>query len=94
MNIPYRIKRKIIRTMFREQWSLLVCDFEGTILTHIVPPVEYNGKTYIFVERQIGSGNGTIGVIELFPDNYSEKYMLRDIKTRKFRLSSPGLKGE
>jgi hypothetical protein len=73
-----RIKRKLIKIFFREQWSLLLCDTEGVILKHIIPPkdriwadpfpIEYNGKTYIFIEQQIGHGNGTLGVIELYHD--------------------------
>jgi hypothetical protein len=74
-----RIKNKLIRTFFREQWSLLVCDPQsGGILKHIVPPpdiswadpfiIEDNDRIYIFVEQQIGHANGTLGYIELHED--------------------------
>jgi hypothetical protein len=82
-SLLYRIKRKIIRTFFLEQWSLLICGPDGAILRSIIPPkdriwadpfpVEYGGKTYIFMEQQIGSGNGTLGYIELHADlSYSD----------------------
>ncbi|MDR0785172.1 MAG: hypothetical protein LBE74_04730 [Treponema sp.] len=84
-----RVKRKLIRTFFREQWSLLLFsggkeNFLGTVkengrlLKKITPPrdfqwadpfiVEWNGKTYIFVEQQYKHENGTLGYIELFAD--------------------------
>ncbi|AEF82817.1 hypothetical protein TREAZ_0680 [Leadbettera azotonutricia ZAS-9] len=47
-------------------------------MTHIVPltnyiwavpfPIKFNGKAYIFIEQQIGTGNSILGVIELFPN--------------------------
>jgi hypothetical protein len=77
-SLAYRLKRKFIRAFFREQWSVLVCGLDGAVLAHIVPPpdrfwadpfpVEYDGGVYIFVEEQIGGGNGRLGYIELYPD--------------------------
>ncbi|MDR3343227.1 MAG: hypothetical protein LBT14_10685 [Treponema sp.] len=96
---PLRIKRKIIRTFFREQWSLLVCDPTGNILTSIVPPkncqwadpfpVDYTGKTYIFVEQQIGHGNGTLGVIELYPNLTHSDFI--PILEKEYHLSFPNV---
>jgi hypothetical protein len=94
---PNRIRQKIIRTFFDEQWSVLVCDRDGNILTHIAPPkdrfwadpfpVEYNDKTYIFVEQQIGHDNGTLGLIELYPDlTYSH---FHPILEKSYHLSYP-----
>jgi hypothetical protein len=97
MKIAYRIKRKFIRTFFYEQWSLLVCDLQGNILTHIVPPkdrfwadpfpVDYNGKTYIFVEEQIDIGNGTIGYIELYNDLSHSDF--KPVLKKSYHLSYP-----
>jgi hypothetical protein len=95
----HRIKRKIIRTVFNEQWSLLVCDPEGHILTHIAPPadrfwadpfpVEYNGRTFIFIEQQIGSENGTIGFIELYNDLSHSNFI--PILQKSYHLSFPNV---
>jgi hypothetical protein len=76
-----RIKRKIIRTFFHDQWTPLICSRDGQYLKTVTPPpdrfwadpfiIEDDGKTYIFVEEQIGAGKGskgTLGVFELFPD--------------------------
>ncbi|GHV69799.1 hypothetical protein AGMMS49928_13920 [Spirochaetia bacterium] len=97
MSIIYRLKRKIIRTLFCEQWSILVCDLAGNILKHITPPsdrfwadpfpVEYEGKTYIFLEQQIGSGNGTLGYIELYPDLSHSAFV--PILEKDYHLSFP-----
>ena len=92
-----RIKNKLIRIFFHEQWSLLICDKSRKILKHIAPPkdrfwadpfpVEYNGKTYIFIEEQIGHGNGTLGYIELYEDlSYSS---FTPILEKKYHLSFP-----
>jgi hypothetical protein len=94
-----RVKQKLIRTFFREQWSLLVCDIQGVILTAIVPPqnsqwadpfpVEHDGRTYIFVEQQIGHDNGTLGVIELYSDlSYS---VFTSILEKPYHLSFPNV---
>jgi len=95
----YRIKRKLITTFFHEQWSLLVCDHTGNILTQIIPPkdrfwadpfpVEHNGKIYIFVEQQIGHEKGILGVIELYNDlSYSE---FIPVLEKSYHLSFPNV---
>jgi hypothetical protein len=99
MNPFIRIKRKIIRTLFYEQWSLLVCDLNGAVLAAIAPergvqwadpfPIEHNGKTYIFIEQQIGAKNGTLGVIELFPDLTHSAFT--PILEKKYHLSFPNI---
>ncbi len=63
-----RIKRKIIKFFFAEQWSILICDRHNHILASIVPeknriwadpfPVIYNDHFYIFIEEQIKNRNG------------------------------------
>jgi hypothetical protein len=94
-----RIKNKIIRTFFNEQWSLLICNHAGKILKHITPPkdrfwadpfpVDYNNKTYIFVEQQIGSENGTLGFLELYHDlTYSDFIPILELP---YHLSYPGV---
>jgi hypothetical protein len=99
MNPFLRIKRKFIRSFFNEQWSLLVCDLNGVVLAAIAPeqgvqwadpfPVEHNGKTYIFIEQQIGAGNGTLGVIELFPDLTYSAFV--PILEKQYHLSFPNI---
>ncbi|WP_010255480.1 hypothetical protein [Treponema primitia] len=94
-----RIKQKLIRILFYEQWSLLVCNLEGTIIKPIVPPknyiwadpfpIEYNNKTYIFVEQQIGSNNGTLGFIELYPDLTYSSFV--QILEKDYHLSFPNV---
>jgi len=94
-----RIKRKLITMFFHEQWSLLVCNHDGNILTQIIPPkdrfwadpfpVEYNEKTYIFVEEQIGHGNGTLGIIELYDDLSHSDFI--PILEKPYHLSFPNV---
>ena len=94
-----RIKNKLIRTFFDEQWSILVCNKKGEILIHIAPPkdrfwadpfpVEYNNKIFIFLEQQIGSGNGTVGFIELYPDLQYSDYI--PILEKPYHLSYPAV---
>jgi hypothetical protein len=94
-----RIKRKLIRTFFLEQWSLLLCDIEGNILTSIAPakdriwadpfPVEYNGKFYVFAEQQIGSQNGILGVMEILPDMTRSDFI--PILEKEYHLSFPNI---
>jgi hypothetical protein len=94
-----RIKNKIIRTLFNDQWSILVCGHNGTILRHIEPPkdrfwadpfpVEVMDKTYIFLEQQIGSGNGTLGFIELYPDLTYSGFI--PILEKSYHLSYPNI---
>jgi len=70
--------RKVQKFFFREQWSLLITDFDAKILRQIKPPkdriwadpfpVAYNGLTYIFIEQQIIGENGTLGYIVLADD--------------------------
>lgn len=92
-----RIKNKIQRTFFAEQWSLLVCDKTGNVLKHLAPPdtyiwadpfpVEYEGGVYIFVEQQIGSGNGTLGFLEL--SGTLEHSHFTPILEKEYHLSYP-----
>jgi hypothetical protein len=94
-----RIKRKIIRMFFREQWTPVLRALDGSFLKIIAPPedrfwadpfiVENNGKKYLFVEQQIGFENGTLGVIEIFPDlTYSE---FVPILEKNYHLSFPNV---
>ena len=97
--ILHRIKRKLIRIFFREQWSLLVCDLDGNVLMHILPPkdgiwadpfpIDYNNKTYIFAEEQIGHGNGTLGVIELTKDMCHSPFT--HVLKKEYHLSFPNV---
>jgi hypothetical protein len=99
MKLFLRIKRKLIRIFFYEQWSLLICDLNGSVLAAIAPergvqwadpfPVEHNGRTYIFIEQQIGAENGTLGFIELFPDLTHSAFI--PILERKYHLSFPNI---
>jgi hypothetical protein len=94
-----RVKRKIIKAFFREQWSLLVCAPNGTILGHIVPPKNYiwadpfpvdcGGRTYVFVEQQIGYGNGTLGYIEIYPDLTHSGFV--SVLEKDYHLSFPNV---
>jgi hypothetical protein len=94
-----RIKRKLIRTFFREQWTPVVCDLDGNVLTILTPPqdrfwadpfiAEHNGKTYIFAEQQIGSEHGTLGCVELYADlTYSD---FIPILEKDYHLSFPNV---
>jgi hypothetical protein len=99
MNPFLRIKRKVIRSLFYEQWSLLVCDLNGAVLAAIAPeydtqwadpfPVDYNGNTYIFLEQQIGHENGTLGYIELYPDLAHSAFI--PILEKNYHLSFPNI---
>jgi hypothetical protein len=52
-------------------------------------PVEHGGKTYIFVEQQIGHDNGTLGYIELYPDlSYAE---FIPVLEKPYHLSFPNI---
>ena len=95
-----RFKRKIIKTFYREQWSVLVCNPQGVILRHIVPPqkkyiwadpfpVEYNGRVYIFIEQQIGYDNGILGYIELYPDLTNSDFV--PVLQKDYHLSYPNV---
>jgi hypothetical protein len=93
----YRIKNKIRRILFTEQWSLLICDKAGTILKHLKPPdnciwadpfpVEHEGAAYIFIEQQLGNGNGTLGFLEL--SGALEHSPFTPILERGYHLSYP-----
>jgi hypothetical protein len=99
MNPFLRIKRKVIRTLFYEQWSLLICDLNGVVLASIKPeqgiqwadpfPIEHNGKTYIFLEQQIGHNNGTLGFIELYSDLTHSAFI--PILEKNYHLSFPNV---
>ena len=92
-----KLGRKIQKLLFREQWSVLVCDQSGKILKHICPPsdrswadpfpVESDGHYYIFLEQQFNRQNGTLGYIELFDDlSYSD---FVPILEKEYHLSYP-----
>jgi hypothetical protein len=77
----------------------LICALDGAILRSIIPPIdriwadpfpiEYDGKTYIFIEQQIGFGNGTLGFIELYADlSYSD---FIPILEKPYHLSFPNV---
>jgi len=78
MKLIRKIRRKIIRTLYTEQWQPAVCDKSGAIISRIQPPkdtiwadpfpVIYEDRTFIFIEQQIKNKNGTLGFIELFED--------------------------
>jgi len=94
-----KLRRKIQKFFFREQWSLLVCDISGKILKHIAPakgiswadpfPIESNGHYYIFIEQQIGYNNGTLGYIELFSDLSHSPFVT--ILEKNYHLSYPNV---
>ncbi|MDR0644669.1 MAG: hypothetical protein LBG05_07150 [Treponema sp.] len=105
-----RVKRKLIRIFFREQWSLLLLaggkdgflkpsGKNGRILKEIIPPrdfqwadpfiVEWEGKTYIFVEQQYKHENGTLGFIELFTDLSHSAFV--PILEKFYHLSFPNI---
>ncbi|MDR2553467.1 MAG: hypothetical protein LBD31_09945 [Treponema sp.] len=92
-----RIKNKVIRTIFKEQWSLLVCERDGKPLKQISPPkdriwsdpfpVEHEGRFYIFLEEQIAGGNGTLGFIELYPGMEHSSFV--PVLEKPYHLSYP-----
>jgi hypothetical protein len=99
---PARIKRKIIRVFFREQWTPVICGVDGSRLKTIEPPkdrfwadpfvVEDGGRTYVFVEQQIGEGKndkGTLGVFEMFPDMTLSPFV--SILEKPYHLSFPNV---
>jgi hypothetical protein len=98
-SILLRIKRKLIRTFFYEQWSLLICGLDESILKSIAPPknyqwadpfpVEHEGRTYIFIEQQIGHEKGTLGFIELYPDLTYSSFV--PILEKEYHLSFPNI---
>lgn len=71
----FRIKRKIQKALFREQYSLLVTDTKTDKTYHLAPPrdrmwadpfpVERDGSLVIFIEQQITGKNGTLGYLTL-----------------------------
>jgi hypothetical protein len=92
-------KRKLQKLLFREQWSLLVCDKDGAALKHIAPssdrmwadpfPVQHDGRYYIFVEQQFNGKNGTLGYIELFADLSHSDFV--PILDAPYHLSYPNI---
>ncbi len=92
-----RLRRKIQKLLYREQWSLLVCDIDGKVLANIAPPndriwadpfpVEVDGTYYVFVEQQIRGQNGTLGYIRLHDDlSFSGFYPILE---KEYHLSFP-----
>lgn len=92
-----RLKRKLQKLLFFEQWSILVCDHDGKVLKHLLPPparhwadpfpIEFEGHYYIFLEQQFKNKDGTLGFIELFEDlSYSE---FKPILEKSHHLSFP-----
>lgn len=94
-----KLVRKFQKLLFREQWSLLVCNPDGTILKHIKPPkdriwadpfpVEHDGHYYIFIEQQFKRMNGTLGFIELFPDLSHSPFV--SVLEKPYHLSWPNV---
>lgn len=94
-----KIRRKLQKLLFREQWSLLVSDHDGKLLKHIEPPsdriwadpfpVEYEGRYLIFIEQQFAGQNGTLGYIELFEDLSVSEF--RPILEKPYHLSWPNV---
>lgn len=94
-----KIRRKLQKLLFREQWSLLVSDHDGKLLKHIEPPsdriwadpfpVEYEGRYLIFIEQQFAGQNGTLGYIELFEDYSLSEF--RPILEKPYHLSWPNV---
>lgn len=93
------MRRKLQKLFFREQWSLLVCAPDGTILMHITPssgriwadpfPVEYEDRYLIFIEQQFAGQNGTLGYIELFEDLSVSEF--KPILEKPYHLSWPNV---
>ncbi len=64
--------------MYREQWSVLVCDRAGKVLAEIVPPpdriwadpfpVFHEGRYYLFLEEQRTGSRGRLGCMEIHDD--------------------------
>jgi hypothetical protein len=73
-----KLKRKVIRFLFREQWSILLCDQNGTPLKEIIPPSDriwadpfpvcHDGRMYLFLEEQVVGGKGILGCMEIHED--------------------------
>ena len=94
-----KIRRKLQKLFFQEQWSLLVCDAEGNILKHIAPPedriwadpfpIEYDGRYLIFIEQQCAGSNGTLGYVELFDDLSVSDF--KPILEKPYHLSWPNV---
>ena len=92
-----KLRRKIQKLLYREQWSLLVCDNNGKVLANIAPtkdkiwadpfPIEADGSFYVFIEQQERGKNGTLGYIRLFDDlSFSE---FHPILEKEYHLSFP-----
>lgn len=68
-------KRRAIKFFFREQWSILIADTSGKILTEIIPPADriwadpfpviYDDHFYIFLEEQEHGSLGRLGFLEV-----------------------------
>ena len=94
-----RALRKIVRTLFVEQWSILVCGKDNAVLRHVVPPkgiiwadpfpIINDGHYFIFVEQQRNGENGTLGYIELFDDLTTSSFM--PILKKDYHLSYPNV---
>jgi len=77
MNVK-KIKRKILKFFFEEQWYPVICDEKGRTLKQLMPPKNYiwadpfpvvdGERTYIFLEEQRKGQNGRLGYIELYAD--------------------------
>lgn len=94
-----KLKRRIQKFLYSEQWSLVVCDAENNVVSQIRPPrdriwadpfpVVHCGKTYVFIEQQFARKNGTLGYIELRDDfSFSE---FTPILERDYHLSYPNV---
>jgi hypothetical protein len=96
-NLPYRISRKIQKTLFREQWSLKIDEPQSDSSVSILPPpdriwadpfpVRTRDITYIFIEQQYAGQNGTLGYVELGGDYSVSEF--KPILERGYHLSYP-----
>jgi len=99
MKLPRKIRRKIIRTLFTEQWWILICDRNGKILRELKPPegciwadpfpVEYEGKLMLFLEEQPIGGDGYLGYLELSKELIPSE--LTVILKKPYHLSWPNV---
>lgn len=73
-----KFRRKIIRLLFREQWSILITDLTGSPLKELVPPsdriwadpfpVIHDGRLFLFLEEQRTGSKGILGCMEIHED--------------------------
>ena len=95
-----KIRRKIEKLRYREQYSLVVTDKRSGDTVHLMPPrddciwadpfpLERDGLLYIFIEQQFAGKNGTLGYITLQPDMSCSGF--NQVLEKDFHLSYPHL---